>query len=230
MGKMYDFKLVFEYLPLLLSRLHITLLLVVLATLIGLILGIVIALFRIYRIPVLNQFAIIYISFIRGTPIIVQMFVVFYGFPLLLLNLVGVDINRWDKMNFVIVTYGLNSTAFMAEIIRAAITSVPIGQSEAAYSIGLTRIQTFYRIIAPQSIAIALPNFSTSLVGLLQDTSLAYSLGIIDVMGKVQAIGTRTYHLLEGYIGAAIIFIVLSTLIEKGSSIVEKKVAYKNCK
>jgi L-cystine transport system permease protein len=229
-GKIYDFKLVFEYLPQILSRLHITLLLVLVATLIGLILGTIIALVRQYRIPVLNQLAIIYISFIRGTPIIVQLFIVFYGFPFLIMKLSGININRWDKMNFVIVTYGLNSAAFMAEIIRGAIISVPIGQTEAAYSVGLTRLQTFSRIIAPQSILIALPNFTTSLVGLLQDTSLAYSLGIIDVMGKVQAIGSRTYHLLEGYIGAAIIFIVLSIFIEKGSSIIEKKVAYKNCK
>lgn len=224
---MYDFKLVFEYLPSILSRLHITLLLVILATFIGLILGLITALFRIYKVPVFNQLAIMYISFIRGTPIIVQMFIVFYGFPFLLMKTTGIDINRWDKMNFVIITYGLNSAAFMAEIIRAAITSVPVGQTEAAYSVGLTRLQTFYRIVAPQALAIALPNFSTSFVGLLQDTSIAYSLGIIDVMGEVQAIGKRTYHLLEGYIGAALIFIVLSTLIEKGSSIIEKKVAYK---
>jgi L-cystine transport system permease protein len=226
-GKMYDFKLVPEYLPLILSRLHITLLLVIFATVIGFILGLIIALFRIYRIPVLNQIAIIFISFVRGTPIIVQMFIVFYGFPFLLMKVAGININRWDKMNFVIVTYGLNSAAFMAEIIRASIISVAVGQSEAAYSVGLTRLQTFFRIVAPQAVQIALPSFGTSLVGLLQDTSLAYSLGIIDVMGKVQSIGSRTYHLLEGYIGAAIIFIVLSTLIEKGSSLIEKKVAYK---
>lgn len=226
MGKIFDIKLVFEYFPQILSRLHITLLIVILATVIGLIFGIILALFRIYKIPIFNQLAIVYISFIRGTPIIVQLFVVYYGLPFLLLK-VGVDINRWDALYFVILTYGFNAAAFMAEIIRAAITSVDIGQSEAAYSIGMTRIQTFFRIIAPQALLIALPSLGTSFLGLLQDTSLAFTMGIIDVIGKVQAIGARTYHNIEGYVGAAIIFLTLSILLEKSFSIIERKVSYK---
>jgi L-cystine transport system permease protein len=179
-------------------------------------------LFRIYKTPLLNQIAAVYISFIRGTPILVQMFIVYYGLPEVLL-IIGVNINRWDKMIFVILTYGLNMAAFMAEIIRAAITSVPIGQTEAAYSVGMTRIQTFLRIIAPQALLAALPSLGINMVGLLQDSSIAFSLGIIDVMGKAKVIGASTYHTLEGYTGAAVIFLVLCILLEKGCSIVEKR-------
>jgi len=226
MGKMFDFSLIFKDLPLLLSCLHITLLIVIFATVIGLILGIVLALFRLYKIPILSQLATLYISFNRGTPIIVQLFIVYFGLPNVLLS-IGIDVNRWDKLYFVIITYGLNAAAFMSEIIRASITSVDIGQTEAAYSVGMTRLQTFYRIVAPQSLLIALPNLGTSFLGLLQDTSLAFTIGIIDVMGKAKAIGATTYHSIEAYIAAAIIFLVLGTLLEKGFTIIEKKVEYK---
>lgn len=226
MGKMVDYKLIFKDLPQLLSCLHITLLIVVCATIIGLFLGIVLALFRIYKIPVFSQLATIYISFNRGTPMIVQLFIVYFGLPNVLLGL-GIDVNRWDKLYFVIITYGLNAAAFMSEIIRASIISVDIGQTEASYSVGMTRIQTFSRIVAPQALLIALPNLGTSFLGLLQDTSLAFTIGIIDVMGKAQAIGATTYHSIEAYIGAAIIFLVLGILLEKGFNIIEKKIDYK---
>lgn len=226
MGSIFDFKLIFEYLPSILARIHITLFIVLLATIVGLVLGTFIALMRIYKTPVLNYLSIIYISFIRGTPIIVQLFIVYYGLPEVLI-LVGININRWDKLNFVLITYALNISAFLAEIFRSAITSVPIGQTEAAYSIGMTRWQTFYRIILPQATIIALPSIGINIVGILQDSSLAYLIGVIDVMGQAQAIGSRTLHKLEGYIAAAIIFIVVSILLERLFSIIEKKITYK---
>lgn len=226
MGDYFDFKLIFEYLPELLSRLHITLILLFTATLIGLIIGAAIALIRLYKIPVLNQISIVFVSFMRGTPILVQMFIVYYGLPKVLL-LIGFDINRWDKFIFVILTYGLNMAAFVAEIIRGAIISVPIGQTEAAYAAGLMRLQTFYRIVAPQALLAALPSLSVNIVGLLQDTSIAFSLGIIDVMGQAKVIGARTYHTLESYAGAALIFLVLCIVLEKGCTMLEKQLTKK---
>lgn len=222
MESYFNIELVFKDLPQLLSRLHVTLLIVLGATIIGLFFGAILALFRVYKVPILNHITIIYISFIRGTPILVQMFIVFYGLPMLLM-LVGININRWDKLYFVIVTYGLNAAAFNAEIIRAAITSIPEGQAEAAYSVGMTKLQTFLRIIAPQSIIIILPTFGIGLIGLFQDTSLAFTLGIIDVMGKVNTIAASTYRSLEGYVSAALIFLVLSILLEQLFSLIDKK-------
>lgn len=226
MGQLFDARLIWEYFPKILSRLHITLGIVLLATLIGFLLGTILALFRLYKVPVLNQLTLLFVSFNRGTPVIVQLFIVFYGLPILLL-LVGVDINRWDKLNFVIIAYGLNAAAFMSEIIRAAIMSVSVGQTEAAYSVGMTRYQAFIRIVAPQSVVIALPSLGTNMVGLLQDTSIAFSLGIVDVIGKVRAIGANTYHTMEGYIGASIIFIILSIMLEKLFSFIEKRAEIK---
>jgi len=222
MENYFNINLIFQYLPQLLSRLHITLLIVVSATVIGLFFGIILALFRVYKVPLLNQISIVYISFMRGTPILVQMFIVYYGLPLLLMK-IGININRWDKLYFVIITYGLNAAAFKAEMIRAAIVNIPIGQVEAAYSVGMTKLQAFTRIIAPQSVIIILPTLGITLVGLLQDTSLAFTLGIIDVMGKVNAIAANTYRSLEGYVSAAIIFFILSILLEQLFSRLEKK-------
>jgi L-cystine transport system permease protein len=222
MENYFNINLVFQYIPQLLSRLHITLLIVLCATVIGLVFGIILALFRVYKVPVLNQISIVYISFMRGTPILVQMFIVFYGLPMLLMK-IGININRWDKLYFVIITYGLNAAAFKAEMIRAAIVNIPIGQVEAAYSVGMTKLQAFSRIIAPQSVIIILPTLGITLVGLLQDTSLAFTLGIIDVMGKVNSIAANTYRSLEGYVSAAIIFFVLSILLEQLFSRIEKK-------
>lgn len=222
MSNYFNFNLIFQYLPQLLSRLHITLLIVLCATVMGLFLGIILALCRLYKIPVLNQIAVIFISFMRGTPILVQMFIVYYGLPMLLMK-IGIDINRWDKLYFVIITYGINTAAFNAETIRGAIISIPEGQVEAAYSVGMTKLQTFIRIMAPQSVLIILPTLGITLVGLLADTSLAFTLGIIDVMGKVNAIASNTYRSLEGYVSAALIFLVLSVMLEKLFSLVEKK-------
>jgi len=222
MDGFFNTNLVFEYFPKLLARLHITLLIVILATLVGIILGIALALCRIYKIYLLNQIAIVYISFVRGTPIIVQMFIVYYGLPILLFK-IGINVMRWDKLIFVIITYGLSNAAYMSEIVRASIMGVLIGQSEAAYSVGMTKIQTFFRILVPQAVLTAIPSVGTNIIALLHNSAIAFSLGIVDVMGEVQAIGGRTHRTLEGYVGAGIIFLVLSTLLEMGFSVTERK-------
>lgn len=226
MGKLFDINAVFQYFPKILAHLNVTLLIVAFSLIIGFLLGILLAIFRLYKVPVLNQVSIFYISFIRGTPIIVQMFIVFYGLPLLL-GKIGIDINRWDKLYFVIVTYGLNSAAFLAEIFRSSIGSVPIGQTEAAYSVGLTTFSTITRIVAPQAVITALPSLGTTIIGLLQDTSIAFTLGIIDVMGEVQAIAANTRRTIEGYVDAAIIFLILAVILERSFAALEKSLLIK---
>lgn len=214
LSSIFRFRYMLEYFPKILSRFPITLLIVAVSVIGGLIMGFILAGVRILKIPVLKELAVIYISFIRGTPILVQLFVVYYGLPLLFMPL-GVDINHWSKLFFVLVTYLLNDGAFMSEIIRSAIGSVPKGQLEAASSIGLTTFQAYKRIIIPQAFKIAAPAFGTRVIGSFQATSMAFTLGIIDIMGQVKAIGTRTNRVLEGYVDAAIIFIVVSYMLER---------------
>ena len=214
LSSIFRFSDMVEYFPKILSRFPVTLLIVVVSVAGGLVLGFILAAARIFKIPVLKELAALYISFVRGTPILVQLFVVYYGLPLLVAPL-GVDINHWSKLFFVLVTYLLNDGAFMSEIIRSSIESVPKGQLEAAASVGLTTFQTYKRIIIPQAFKIAAPAFGTRVIGSFQATAMAFTLGIIDIMGQVKAIGTRTNRVLEGYVDAAIIFIIVSYLLER---------------
>ncbi|GHV47451.1 cysteine ABC transporter permease [Synergistales bacterium] len=222
MGKLFDPALIIEYAPLILSRLPVTLLIVFWAIAGGSVLGTLLALVRIHKVPFLNGAAVFFISFVRGTPILIQMFIVYYGLPLILNNF-GINITRWAKINFVLVSYALNNAAFLAEIIRSAILSVPASQSEAAWSVGLSASQTFRRIILPQAFRTAFPAFGARVINAIQDTALAFTLGILDVLGQAQAIGIRTYHTLEGYVVAAIIFIAASLLMEYTFAFIEKR-------
>ena len=176
--------------------------------------GSLIAFVRVEKIPILSQISAVFVSFIRGTPILVQLYVVYYGIPTLLEG-VNIDVSSWNKIFFIYITYGLNTAAFQSETIRAAILSVPATQKEAAIACGLTRFQMYRSVILPQMVRVALPSFGTTTVALLQDTSLAFTIGVIDVVGKAKAIGAVTFHTLEGYVGAAIIFIVLSFVLER---------------
>jgi L-cystine transport system permease protein len=208
--------------PLILPKLPVTLFIVLVSMAAGLVLGVFAALIRLNKIPVLHQITGIGISFLRGTPIIVQLFVVYFGLPFLL-SMIGINAARWNKFIFVNVTYALNTSAFISEIIRSSITSIDPGQREAALSCGLTSFQAFKRVVAPQALLVALPSFSVSLLSLLQNTSLAFTIGIVDMVGQVRAIAIRTFHVFEGYVAVAIIFVLLSFLtnalfarIEKG--------------
>lgn len=195
------------------------------ATLVGLVLGSLIAFMRVEKIPIVSQLAAVFVSFIRGTPILVQLYVVYYGVPSLL-QAIQIDVSSWDKIIFIYITYGLNTAAFQSETIRAAILSVPVTQKEASIACGLTKSQMYLRVILPQVVRVALPAFGTTTVALLQDTSLAFTIGIVDVVGKARAIGAVTFHTLEGYVGAAVLFITLSVILERVFALLEKRMSF----
>lgn len=226
MESFFSISRVLEYFHIVLRGLPITVKIVLVASVVGLVLGTLLAFIRIYKVPVLNQILVLYISFVRGTPQLVQLFIILYGLPLLVVKTTGINICRWDKLFFVMVTYCLNEAAFISEYIRAAILAVPRGQTEAGYSIGLTGRQVFFRIVMPQAARIALPGLGTNFIYLFQGTSLAYMIGIFDIMGQVNAIGARTHHFIEGYVCAGIIFISISVILEKILYRVNKKLAY----
>jgi L-cystine transport system permease protein len=207
---------IIEYFPKILSKFPISFCIVVVSTALALVLGTILALIRIRRTPGLHPLAGVYISFVRGTPILVQLFLVYYGIPLLSLSIFGKDVTMgWNKLVFVFIAYGLNEAGFLAENIRAAIQSVPHGQTEAGYMVGLTGAQTFFRIVFPQAFRVLLPGLSAMVVGMLPATALAYMLGILDMMGMVTAISYSSHHSLEGYIDTAIIFVAAAVLLEK---------------
>ena len=222
MVNLFSFSLFLDCFPRLLSRLHITLFIVAVSIVFGLLLGVILAAVRLYRIPVLSQLAVAYVSFIRGIPILVLLFIVYIGLPLVVQQF-GVNINRWDTLIFVMISYSLNTAAFLSEVIRASVTAVEKGQTEAACSVGMTKIQAFVRIVWPQAIQIAIPSLGNTVVSLLKDTSLAYTVGVIDVIGIIKSISIRTTRSLEAYAASAIIFFLLSTIFEQFFKYIDRR-------
>lgn len=221
MGKVFDPSLIFEFIPTLLKYLVVTLEILGASILLGTIIGIVAAIPKLFHIPILKQIVTLYISFIRGTPIIIQLFLVYYGLPAAL-SLINIDITRMDALFFVVVTYSLSNGAIFAEIFRGAITAVEFGQSEAAYSIGMTPFQNFTRIIFPQAIRIAFPNIANTVIGSLKDTSLAFTIGLMDMMGRGETLISATAHALEVYIALSIIYYIIVLILEKAFKVFEK--------
>ncbi|TDQ59858.1 amino acid ABC transporter membrane protein (PAAT family) [Mesocricetibacter intestinalis] len=140
----------------------------------------------------------VYISIIRGTPMLVQISVVFYGLPA-----IGVYI---DPIPAAIIGFSLNIGAYASETVRAAISSVPKGQWEAGYTIGMTYMQTFRRIIAPQAFRVAVPPLSNTFIGLFKDTSLASVVTVTEMFRVAQQVANMSYDFLPIYIEAGLIY------------------------
>lgn len=222
MGKSFDLSLVLDFVPELLRYLHITLIVLSGSIVLGLIGGLLLAVPRLYRVPVLSQLATLYVSFMRGTPILIKLFLVYYGLPELLKPL-GIDLSRADPLLFVIVTYALSDAASFAEIFRGAVRSVDKGQTEAAYAAGMTAFQSFRRIVVPQALVVAFPNMANTLIGSLKDTSLAFSIGVMDMVGRGQTLISATSHALEVYISLSIIYYIIVIVLEKGFARTERR-------
>ncbi len=222
MGKSFDIKYLISSGPLLLKALPMTFYLMVLSLALAFALAIPITAMRMRKKGVVRGIATIYVSFIRGTPPLVLLFLVYFGLPQLL-GSIGIDMSRWTKASFMILAFCLNIAAYMSEILRAAYLSVDKGQHEAGMVVGMTAFQRFYRIILPQAFVVALPNIGNTMIGLFKETSLAFTIGIVDLMGQVKNVGARTYgaRLLELYIAVAVIYWFVCFLLEKGLILLE---------
>lgn len=171
----------------------------------GLVLALCAALVQFARIPGLRQLARFYIWVIRGVPLIVQLYLIFYGLP----NL-GVVI---DPFPAAVMVFSISQGAYCAEIIRAALESVPAGQLEAGYCVGMSYLQTVRRIILPQAMRTAFPSLSNSFISLMKDTSLAASITVTEMFMATQRIVARTYEALALYIEVGLIYLLFSTAL-----------------
>jgi L-cystine transport system permease protein len=221
-----EWKLVWEFFPKILKGLPTTLQFVFLSAAIGIFIGLLLAIVRVERVPVLRQLSAFFISYIRGTPLFIQLFIVYYGFPFLLYKTTGINIIRADKMLFVYITYSMSIGAYFSETFRAAINSVAKAQSDAAFSVGHTKLTAYTRIILPQAAVIALPNIGMSLVMLLQNSTLTVALGVMDIMGITKLMAAKDMGIgqVEAYVAAGIIFVILSILIARVFGFIEKKI------
>lgn len=204
-----------EFIPQLLPFLSVTLAIMLATVFFGGILGFILAFCKLKG-RVSAKIAQAYIYIIRCIPSIVMLFMVYYGLPKLLL-VFNIDINNYDRAFFVILTFSLLFAASMAEVFRTAYIAIDKGQTEAALSIGLTPLQAFIRIVFPQALVVALPNFTNALINLMKEGALAYTIGLIDLMGKGDLIiyNNQGAYNLETYIALSLIYWAMTIIIEK---------------
>ena len=185
---------------------------------IGLMIAVVTALVQFANIQGLKQLARFYVWVIRGTPLLVQLFVVFYCLP----N-VGILI---DPFPAAVLVFSINQGAYCSETIRAALESVPAGQMEAGQCVGMSYLQIIRRIILPQAMRTAFPPLSNSLIGLVKDTSLAANITVVEMFMATQRIVARTFESLALYIEVGIIYLLFCTVLTKLQRIGEKKLDF----
>ena len=190
--------------PVLLGYLPLTLGMAAAGMVCALILSCLLAVIRVSRLPGLNQAAKLFISFFRGTPLLVQLFLFYYGLPQFLSFLVSIN-----GVTATIMGLTLHFSAYMAESIRAAITGIDRSQTEAAQSIGMTQFQTMRRIILPQATRVATPTLMNYFIDMIKSTSLAFTLGVTELMGATQKEAASSFLYFEAFLVVAVIYWVI---------------------
>ena len=198
-----DAAIIIDSLPSLLKATLMTILLAAISIVIALIIGFFTAIIRIVKVRILNGIASTYISIIRGTPLLVQIFVIYYGLPQ-----IGITL---DPISSGILALSLNAGAYLSESFRASILAVDNGQMEAAMSMGMTYSQALKRIILPQSMRIAIPTLSNTFIVLIKDTSLVSVITVTELLQMSSLIIAKTFEPLTIYLTAAAIYWVLIT-------------------
>lgn len=182
---------------------------------VGLVLALGVALLRLSKHRLLSGIARFYISVIRGTPLLVQLFVIFYGLPA-----IGLVIDPWPSA---IVAFSLNVGGYAAEIIRAAILSVPRGQWEAGYTIGMSNAKTLRRIILPQAARVSVPPLSNTFISLVKDTSLASLILVTELFRVAQQIAAFSQEFMLLYLEAALIYWIFCLALSAGQGALERR-------
>ncbi|HCE6330060.1 amino acid ABC transporter permease [Pseudomonas aeruginosa] len=201
--------------PFLLQGAMYTVLFAAVSMVLGLILGFSVAVVRVTKVPVVSQIAAVYVSAFRGTPLLVQIFVLYYGLPS-----VGIE---FTPVTAGILALTLNVAAYLSESMRGAILGIDKGQWEAGLSVGLTWGQTLWNIITPQALRLAVPSLSNRLISLIKDTSLISVITVTELMLATKEVIAETFQPLPLYLAAAGIYWLLSALFERVQKALENR-------
>ncbi|EIU7150613.1 amino acid ABC transporter permease [Pseudomonas aeruginosa] len=201
--------------PFLLQGAMYTVLFAAVSMVLGLILGFSVAVVRVTKVPVVSQIAAVYVSAFRGTPLLVQIFVLYYGLPS-----VGIE---FTPVTAGILALTLNVAAYLSESMRGAILGIDKGQWEAGLSVGLTWGQPLWNIITPQALRLAVPSLSNSLISLIKDTSLISVITVTELMLATKEVIAETFQPLPLYLAAAGIYWLLSALFERVQKALENR-------
>ena len=206
-----------DSLPNLLDGLNITLLLTFISIIIGLIIGITLALGRVYGNRIVSSVCIGYIEIIRGTPLLVQLFLLYFGLPS-----VGISLT---PLQAALIGLSLNSGAYQAEYLRGSIQSIPSGQMIAARTLGMNSLQSIKNILLPQALRISIPAWSNELIYLLKYTSIAYLITVEELTAEGFFIAAKTYKYIEIFVIIAVIYLVITVLLTAIIDKIEKRLS-----
>lgn len=216
----FNVDLMINSLPLLIVGAGITVQITAISVGLGLVIGMFVGIARICHVKVLRALATVYIDFLRGTPLLVQIFLIYFALPMV----VG---QRVDPFIAAITACGINSGAYIAEIFRAGIQAIDEGQMEAGRSLGMTWVQTMRYIIVPQAFKNIVPPLGNEFIALLKDSSLVSVIGFEELTRRGQLIIARTYGSLEIWTTVALIYLVMTLTISRFVSYMEKRLATK---
>lgn len=200
---------------LLAATLKITIPLSIIAFILAILIGVVAQVMRSNKFKPLQWIANIYVWMFRGTPLLVQLFLVFYGLPKL-----NITLDAWTAA---ILALSLNTGAYVAESFRAAVASIPRGQFEAAQTLNFTRMQTLRHVVIPQAVRIALPPLGNDLIDLIKGTSLVSTISLIDLFQAGKQIAARTFEPLAMYAEVALVYLLIFTVLSWAQSVLEKR-------
>lgn len=204
-----------SFTKILVPGLTVTIPLTIIAFSLAMVIAVVVALIQFANVKILKQICRFYIWIIRGTPLLVQLYVIFFGLP----NL-GIMI---DPFPCAVLVFAINEGAYCAETMRAALESVPNGQIEAGYCVGMNYLQIMWRIVLPQALRTAFPPLMNSLIGMVKDTSLAANITVVEMFMTTQRIVARTYEPLALYIEVALIYLIFCTVLTRLQHVIERR-------
>ena len=214
----FNWSYFFQTLPYIASKLNVTLTLTIISAVFSLVIGMVFAIISYYKVKGVSQVLKIWISFVRGTPVAAQLFFFYYG----LANLSSLILNMSPTVAGAVIM-SLNMGAFVSESIRGALISVDEGQREAAMAFGMTGFQMTIRIVIPQAIRVALPPLFNDLINLFKMSSLAFLVGVRDVMGAAKIEGANTFQFFECYACVMLIYWVITLILTAIQKVLEKR-------
>ncbi len=181
----------------------------------GFVLGLAASLARVYGDKWMRWLAVGYIELFRGTPLLVQLFLVYYGLP-------GLGLT-FSRLTSAFLALGLNSGAYQAEYLRGAFLAIGDGQMMAGRAIGMSRLKTIRYIILPQALRLAIPAWSNEPISLLKSTAIAFLIAVPDLMTKAKSLAARTYDPIGTYLAVAVVYLVLVFILDEGLKYLERK-------
>lgn len=196
-----------------------TILITIVAMIVGIIVGTIFALVLIRKTPVLSQIIVVYNSFFRSTPLIVQLFIFYYGLPALIINLnslfnLKLNPDYVSPIFIALIAFSLHATAYLAESIKGGLLSVDNAQIEAAETVGLSKFQIYKRIVLPQAFGFALPNIENQVIMLLKGTALAFAVQVTEIMSISTEIANKGYRFVPVYITSAVFYWIIAIILE----------------